>query len=133
VSRLLLDTSAYAAFKGGHALVKAALQQAEEIYLNPVVLGELLAGFRQGSRRSKNEEELRAFLSSPRVHVVDVTEETAARYAVILNALRDTGTPIPTNDVWIAASAMEHGLRVLTMDAHYQNVGQVVVDYFGQI
>lgn len=132
MSRLLLDTSAYAAFKRGHAPVNAALQQAEEIYLNPVVLGELLAGFRRGSRRSKNEEELRAFLSSPRVHVVDVTEETADRYAVILNALRDTGTPIPTNDVWIAASAMEHGLRVLTTDAHYQNVGQVVVDYFAQ-
>lgn len=130
MSRLLVDTSAYAAFKRGHVGITAALQQAEEIHLNAVVLGELLAGFRRGSRQSKNEEELRSFLSSSRVETMDITRETADRYAAIVSALRDVGTALPTNDVWIAATAMEHGLRLLTTDAHYRKVPQVVVDYF---
>ncbi len=130
MSRVLVDTSAYAAFKRGHAGIRSALQRADEIWLTPVVLGELHAGFRRGDRRDRNEEELRAFLSSPRVAVGDMTAETADRYAVILTALREAGTPIPTNDVWIAASAMEHGLRLLTTDSHHRKVGQVVVDHF---
>jgi predicted nucleic acid-binding protein len=127
--RVLLDTSAYSAFMLGHPEAKVALQRADEIYLTPVVLGELLAGFIRGKWRRKNEREIRAFLSSPRVQVIDVDEETAQRYAVILNGLWKAGTPIPTNDIWIAASAMQHGLRVLTRDAHYQKVAQIVVDY----
>ena len=127
--RVLLDTSAYSAFMLGHPEVKVALQRADEIYLTPVVLGELLAGVIRGKWRRKNEREIRAFLSSPRVQVIDVDEETAQRYAVILNGLWKAGTPIPTNDIWIAASAMQHGLRVLTRDAHYQKVAQIVVDY----
>jgi predicted nucleic acid-binding protein len=127
--RVLLDTSAYSAFMLGHPEAKVALQRADEIYLTPVVLGELLAGFIRGKWRRKNEREIRAFLSSPRVQVIDVDEETAQRYAVILNGLWKAGTPIPTNDIWIAASAMQHGLRVLTRDAHYQKIAQIVVDY----
>lgn len=129
MTRLLLDTSAYSAFMRGQPEVKLALQQADEISLTPVVLGELLVGFMRGKRRKKNEKELRAFLSSPRVTVVDVDEETAQRYALILNALWKVGTPIPTNDIWIAASAMQHGLRLLTRDAHYRKVTQVLVNY----
>lgn len=128
--RVMLDTSAYSAFMKGHPEVKLALQHAEEIYLNPVILGELLAGFRRGRHKKKNEKELRVFLSSPRVQVVDMDEDTAERYAVILDSLWSAGTPISTNDIWIAASAMQHGLRVLTTDTHYQRVTQVVADYF---
>lgn len=127
---VMLDTSAYSAFMRGHPEVKLALQQAEEISINPVVVGELRAGFMRGRHRKKNERELRSFLSSPRVSVVDMNEDTAERYAVILNSLWSAGTPIPTNDIWIAASAMHHGLRVLTTDAHYQSVTHVIVDYF---
>jgi len=114
----------------GHAEVRLALQQADEIYLNPVILGELLAGFMRGKRKKKNEKELQMFLSSPRVNVVDLDEDTSERYAVILNSLWKAGTPIPTNDIWIAASAMQHGVRLLTGDAHYQRVTQVLVEYF---
>jgi len=128
--RLLLDTSAYSAFMRGHAEISAAVQGNEEIFFNSVILGELIAGFIKGGRRRKNENELRRFLASPRVGVLDVTEETAERYAVILNSLWRAGTPIPTNDIWIAASAMEHGLRVVTTDDHYQKVPQVMIDYF---
>jgi predicted nucleic acid-binding protein len=102
MSRVLLDTSAYSAFMRGHPEIKQAVQEADEISVNPVVLGELLAGFMRGRRRKKNEGELRTFLGSPRVRVLDVNEETAQRYAVILNSLWQAGTPIPTNDIWIA-------------------------------
>jgi tRNA(fMet)-specific endonuclease VapC len=128
--RLLLDTSAYSAFMRGHAEISAAVQSNEEIFLNSVILGELIAGFIKGGRRRKNENELRRFLASPRVGVLNVTEETAERYAVILNSLWPAGIPIPTNDIWIAASAMEHGLRLVTTDDHYQKVPQVMIDYF---
>lgn len=130
MSRVLLDTSGYSAFLRGHQEVKSALQQAEEISLTPVVLGELLAGFLRGRNRRKNERELNAFLVSPRVRMLTVDAETSERYAVILDRLREAGTPIPTNDVWIAACAMQHGLRLLTTDAHYRKVAQVIVDYF---
>lgn len=127
--RLLLDTSAYSGFMRGSPSLKAALQRADEVVINSIVLGELMAGFIKGGRRRRNEEELQRFLSSPRVRVVDVTEETAERYAVILNSLWQAGTPIPTNDIWIAASAMEHGLQILTTDEHFRRVSQVLVDH----
>jgi predicted nucleic acid-binding protein len=129
MTRLMLDTSAYSAFMRGHPEVKLALQRAEGIYLNPVILGELLAGFIRGKRRRKNESELRTFLASPRVDVLHMDEDTADRYAVILDWLWRAGTPIPTNDLWIAASAMQHGLRIVTTDAHYQKVPQLIVNY----
>lgn len=130
MSRLLLDTSAYSAFMRGHGEIKLALQEADEICLNVVVLGELLAGFMRGRRRRRNEGGLKTFLGSTRVRILDVNEETAERYAVILDSLWRAGTPIPTNDIWIAASAMQHGLHLLTTDSHYQNVTQVIVDFF---
>lgn len=128
MTRILLDTSAYSAFLRGQEDVKRAVQGADQIYLTPVILGELLAGFRRGRHRRKNEGELGAFLTSPRVEVVDIDRETADRYAFILDGLRRAGTPIPTNDLWTAASAMQHGLRILATDAHYLKVSQVVTD-----
>lgn len=106
-----------------------AVRTADEIILVPIVLGELKAGFMRGRRRKTNEEELREFMASPRVRTVPVDEQTADRYALILDDLRRSGTPIPTNDLWIAASAMQHGLRVVTSDAHFQRVHQIVVDF----
>jgi predicted nucleic acid-binding protein len=114
----------------GHEAAKSAVQRADEILVTPVVVGELLAGFLRGRNRRRNQRELDAFLASPRVGVVTVDAETAERYAVIITALRAAGTPIPTNDVWIAASAMQHGLRVTTTDAHHTQVPQILVDYF---
>jgi tRNA(fMet)-specific endonuclease VapC len=130
MTRIMLDTSAYSAFMRGHPDLHLALQEAEDIYLCPIVLGELLAGFSRGKHRKKNENELAQFLASSRVGLVPLDEGTAERYAVILNSLWSAGTPIPTNDLWIAASAMQHGLRLVTTDAHFQKVGQVIVDCF---
>ena len=127
MSRLLLDTSAYSAFIQGNSEAVAAVQTAEALFLSPVVIAELLAGFGGGRRRAENESGLEKFLAGPRSSVVDVDRETATRYALILNSLRAAGTPIPTNDIWIAASAMQHGLELLTADAHFAKVAQIIV------
>ncbi|MGH9367013.1 MAG: type II toxin-antitoxin system VapC family toxin [Thermoanaerobaculia bacterium] len=130
MSRILLDTSGYAAFLRGHKGISCFLQEADEIFVNPIVLGELRFGFRLGRRRRKKEEELAIFLSSPRVLVADVDSGTSERYAAVFEALRTAGAPIPTNDVWIAASAMQHGLTVATTDKHFQRVPQILVELF---
>jgi predicted nucleic acid-binding protein len=113
----------------GHPDIKYALQEADTIYVNPIILGELRAGFHHGRQHERNERTLKQFLASPRVHVIAVDEETSQRYAVILNGLWAIGKPIPTNDLWIAASAMQHGLAILTTDAHFRHVVQVLVHY----
>ena len=84
----------------------------------------------RGGRREKNEQDLRTFLASPRVQTVAVDEHTAQRYAVILDFLWRAGTPIPTNDIWIAAGAMQQGLHVLTTGAHYERVPHVMTTQF---
>ena len=104
------------------------MQRSNAISLNPVVLGELLAGFRRGGHGRRNRALLDELLDSPRVVVVAIDEETSGFYAEVHTALRRAGTPIPTNDIWIAASAMQHGLRLVTTDRHFERVGQVVVE-----
>jgi predicted nucleic acid-binding protein len=129
-SKVLMDTSAYAAFLRGDPGVKEAVQQADEIVFNPGVLGELKAGFLMGKNEKRNRAILRDFLSSPRTIIAEIDEETSERYAVIVQSLRMKGTPIPTNDLWIAASAMQHGLKILTTDKHYLEVPQIITEYF---
>jgi tRNA(fMet)-specific endonuclease VapC len=127
MTRILVDTSAYSALLRGHDGVQKHLQLAEEIYINPIVLGELRAGFEKGRQGGKNEGYLQRFISSPRVTILPIDAETSERYAFILNALWEDGAPTPTNDIWIAATAMQHGLAVLTTDAHFLKIAQVLV------
>ncbi len=129
MKRIFVDTSAYSAFMAGKPEVVGAIRGADEIVLNPVVLAELRSGFLRGTQHAQNERELQTFLKSPRVTTLPIDDEAADRYALILASLWQAGTPVPTNDIWIAATAMQHGLRVLTTDEHYSHIDQVVVDF----
>lgn len=130
MSRILLDTSAYSAAERGNEPLAEAIRRASEVVLTPVVLGELRAGFMSGERRIENEKKLSLFLELPRVTVVPMGEETAHCYAVIKTALKKAGTPIPINDVWIAASAMQYGLTVVTTDNDFERVSQIITMCF---
>ena len=133
MSRILLDTSAYSALFRKHHAVVDLVESAESLYFTPIVLGELRAGFLLGTRREENERALREFLQSPRVTVLAIDDETADRWAVIAAFLKKTGTPVASNDIWIAASAMQHGLPILTSDADFQKIPQVIVHHFESI
>jgi predicted nucleic acid-binding protein len=119
---IALDTNAYTAFKRGNEQIVLVLQHAPAIILSVTVLGELLGGFAAGQRESRNRNELTQFINSPRVKIVSATAATADLYALVYVALRRKGQPIPTNDLWIAASCMEHGAALLSLDAHFQSI-----------
>ena len=125
MTRLALDTSAYSHFKRNDAAVVSILTTADWIGVPAIVLGELRAGFRRGARAEVNERELSAFLRHPVVHVLDVDDDAAAVYADIVVALRAAGTPLPTNDIWIAAVAAREGAIVVTYDAHFRAIVRV--------
>jgi tRNA(fMet)-specific endonuclease VapC len=128
VSGLLLDTSGYIHLQKGHPDAAAAVRKAGRIVLSPVVVGELLDAFRKSGSRTRNERFLSDFLSQPRVDVASIEASTAEYYAAIKASLRAAGTPVPLADVWIAATAMEHGLKVLTSDADFQRIPQILVE-----
>jgi tRNA(fMet)-specific endonuclease VapC len=127
VSAVALDTNVYSAFMRGVPGAVAALRAASEIHLPLIALGELLAGFAAGTRAAKNREELAQFMASPRVSLLEPDERTARHYADIFVALRSSGTPIPTNDLWIAALARQHRLSLLSLDSHFQAVPGLMV------
>jgi tRNA(fMet)-specific endonuclease VapC len=129
--RVLLDTSAYSLLMRGRKEVSALLDAADEVYLPAVVIGELLDGFKKGNSEQRNREILDRFMAVPSVMILPLDEETGERYAVILDFLRRQGSPIPTNDLWIAASAMQHGLVLITADRHFLKLPQVVTDFLG--
>ena len=126
MKRILFDTNAYAAFKRGDPGAAEVVRLADRIGMNTVVLGELLAGFSGGSHEERNRRELAEFLRSPRVEMLPLGSGTAEHYARAFQALRRKGRPIPTNDLWIAASALEHGYAVYTHDEHFQVIEGLV-------
>ena len=120
--RVLLDSNAYSQLMRGREQVSRIVRGAEEVLLSAVVLGELMYGFRHGSRYERNARAMRTFLDNPYVSLVPVGETTADRYSRIAASLRAKGRPIPTNDVWIAAHAMETGADLVSADRHYEHV-----------
>ena len=125
MNRLCLDRSAYSHFKRGHEEVVRLIRSAREVIIPTVVIGELLTGFRLGSRVEENRQQLAQFLSNPVVAVAQVDVDVAEQYADIVVALRAAGTPIPTNDVWIAATAAKFSATVLTYDRHFERIDRV--------
>jgi tRNA(fMet)-specific endonuclease VapC len=122
MKHIMIDTNFYVAFKRKQQPAVDLLRQAEYIAVNTVVFGELLAGFRCGSREAENRRELDQFLDSPRVEILDIDEDTAEFYAAVFRALKEKGRPIPSNDLWIAASTLRHGLGLATLDEHFRNI-----------
>ncbi len=130
---LLLDTNAYSALKRGHQEVARLVRSAETIVVSAIVLGELLYGFRHGTRANANERELEDFLRRPNTRFAEVTRTTANRYSKIAAALRAKGTPIPTNDIWIAAHAQETGAHLLSFDRHFGVIDGLAWSLMGRV
>jgi predicted nucleic acid-binding protein len=120
--RVVLDTSGYSWLRSGHREVRRRLAAARVVFLPTVVLGELAAGFALGRHRKENERALEAFLSQPFVQTLDVTAAVAARYGELFARLRRAGTPIPANDIWIAAATNDAGAHLLTFDGDFARV-----------
>ena len=119
---ILMDTNAYVAFKRGDPSIIAIIQHAETLAISPVVLGELLGGFECGNKTKKNLDELQQFLQSSRVRVFSITSDTSKFYSQIYSALRNKGHPIPSNDMWIAAQALENGCVLCSYDKHFKAI-----------
>ncbi len=125
MSRFCLDTSAYSRFKSGEPRVTDLIESAEWLGLPAAALGELWLGFLGGRKLEANERELAEFLAHPVVHSLPLDEEVARLFGEIALDLRRQGSPLPTNDVWIAAAAARHGATVLTFDPHFEAIGRV--------
>ena len=126
MKKVLIDTNIYSlAMKGDSEVVKV-LRTIDLIGFSSISAGELYSGFKGAGREDKNREELDIFLDSPRVVVHPIDMETAEFYASILNNLKVAGTPVPTNDIWIAAVAFQHGYKIFTKDKHFNLIPGLV-------
>ncbi len=123
--QFVIDTNALSGhFNNSESIVKQVIR-AERIIVPAIVVGELLGGYRHGSRFTQNEHVLQAFLESSIISVTPVDEKIAAIYGELYAYLRKNGTPIPTNDIWIAAVAVAAGLPLLTLDSDFDHLPQV--------
>jgi tRNA(fMet)-specific endonuclease VapC len=123
--RLVLDTSAYSHLRRGHGGVLDHLARAELVVVPTIVLGELEAGFELGERARENLFLLSRFLAEPFVSVHDVTPSVSRHYARVFAQLRRAGRPIPINDVWIAATTLDCGGHLLTLDDDFSAVAGI--------
>jgi tRNA(fMet)-specific endonuclease VapC len=123
--RLALDTNRYTDLCRGTVSVVQTVEFADEVWLPFIVLGELRAGFAVGSQGTRNEGVLRRFLLKSGVGVLYADEQTTHHYAAVYRQLRKQGTPIPTNDMWIAAVVMQHSLVLFARDTHFDALPQL--------
>jgi tRNA(fMet)-specific endonuclease VapC len=124
--RLALDTNRYVDLCRGVARVAETLETAEAVYLPFAVLAELRAGFAVGAHGPENERTLRRFLMRDGVAVLYPDEQTTHQYATVFRQLRRQGTPIPTNDIWIAALVLQYDLALYARDRHFEHLPQIV-------
>jgi len=123
--KILIDTNRYSDAKRGEPDVAAVLRSAEKIVVPFVVLAELRYGFLHGSKLGENERELQRFLTTPRADILFPDDRTTHEYARLVLQLRRQGTPIPINDVWIAALAIQHNLTLYARDSHFDHLPQL--------
>ncbi len=123
--RVALDTNRYTDLCRGDRAIVETIEMADEVWLPFIVLGELRAGFAVGTQGPCNEAILRRFLLKPGVAVLYPDEQTTHHYASVIRQLRKQGTPIPTNDMWIAALVLQHSLTLYDPDAHFDALPQL--------
>jgi tRNA(fMet)-specific endonuclease VapC len=124
--RVAVDTNRYVDLCKGAVETLAVLEEAETVMLPFVVLGELRAGFAYGRRQVENERVLRRLLSKDGVRVLFADDQTTHHYASVFRQLRRQGTPIPTNDMWLAALVLQHNLALHARDSHFDHLPQLV-------
>jgi len=122
VRKIILDTNAYTQLLAGSETVLDTIAAADLLYMSIFVLGELYAGFAGGSKQRQNRETLHRFLLKPTVKILNATLETSEVFGMLKNQLKAAGTPLPINDVWIAAHAVETGSIIVTFDEHFKNI-----------
>ncbi|MGC2450103.1 MAG: type II toxin-antitoxin system VapC family toxin [Candidatus Sulfotelmatobacter sp.] len=123
--RLALDTNRYTDLCRGDASAINTVEHADEVWLPVIVLGELRAGFAVGNQGPRNEAALRRFLLKSGVRMLFADEQTTHHYAAVYRQLRKQGTPIPTNDMWIASLVLQHSLVLFARDAHFDALPQL--------
>lgn len=123
--RIAIDTNRYRDLCAGDEEVSRLLEEAESVYVPLIVIGELRAGFALGSKGRENEAVLQRFLMKPGVEILYPTDATTRHYASLFRQLRQQGTPIPTNDLWIAALVLERDLVLCTRDGHFDHLPQL--------
>ena len=126
INGILLDTNAYAAFKRNEPDALEIIRFMPLIGISSIVLGELFAGFAFGKRESDNIQELNSFLNSKRVKIFPADRSIAQKYAFVYRNLRHKGHPIPTNDMWIAATVIQHNLGLFSYDAHFRYADGII-------
>lgn len=125
--KALIDTNIYTSFKRNNRSIIEALRHVDFIGIDVTVLAELYSGFKYGRREKQNRQELVQFINTPRVRLLFHDNITAEFYSEIYLNLREKGRPIPTNDIWIAATAMQHGLALFTFDHHFSNIDGLII------
>ena len=124
---IILDTNAYSNFKKGDKSVINAIKNSDIIFISSVVVGELYSGFYQGNKLQENEKQLIEFLENGHIKVCNISVNSAKIYGQLYSKLIKNGTPIPTNDIWIAACAIETNSTLVTFDKHFLKVPSVKV------
>ena len=122
MNKIILDTNCYAAYLAGDLEVLQALTEAKITFMSIFVLGELYAGFKGGTREKENRAILVTFLKKPSVLTLNASIETAELFGMVKKILKLAGRPIPINDVWIAAHALEQGAVLVTRDHHFSDI-----------
>ena len=123
--KIALDTNRYSDFARGDSSIIATVETADEVWLPFIVVGELRAGFAAGTQGPRNDAILRRFLLKPGVGILYADDQTMHHYANVYRQLRKQETPIPTNDMWIAALVLQHSLVLCGRDAHFDALAQI--------
>ncbi len=124
MKNILLDTNAFSSLGRGDLSVKKVIETADKVLIPVIVIGELLYGFKNGSKEDINRELLSKFLNIEGIEVLNTSLETAEIFSDIMIELKQKGTPIPSNDIWIAALGIETGSVIITRDNHFIHISK---------